>query len=311
MYDNPDYVVTAEDLNWEILHPNCRYLVWQEEVCPDTGRIHWQGYVEFFRSQRMAAVKKIFGDTVHVEPRRGTAQEADDYCSKDDTRLPGATVTRLGVRSAGAGARTDLKAADAIYAEAMELDAEGAIAFVRQNAPRDFALYGAAIQRNFLSLQPRHKPYEPIFDPMIGPALPVPLGLQQWLTTEFPKRSRAKCLFMIGPTKLGKTHWARSIVQPHMYFKGMTNYKEHWNPEAKLIIFDDFEWDYLQQPKAVLTQAGEATLTDKYCKKLTVNVNMPAIYITNDPPHKHGSNIIQDPYWQENGHFVDVFTKLY
>lgn len=49
-----------------------RYIVFQREQCPETQRIHWQGYVEFTVPYRMAAVKDRFNDrTLHLEARRG------------------------------------------------------------------------------------------------------------------------------------------------------------------------------------------------------------------------------------------------
>lgn len=318
--------VIPDPFYWEVLHPDVRYLVWQVEEAPTTGTLHYQGYVEFFKQTRLAKVKTIFGDTVHVEIRAGTQAQAIAYCTKDDSRFLGFERVSLGEPSKGAGTRSDLTNRDSIYAEAMEQESlELAINVVKEKAPRDWVLYGNGIGRNLATLFDHFKPYEPIFPPQYGPQLPLPGPLQAWLDVEFVKVSRAKCLFLIGPTKLGKSHWARTIVEPHTYFKGsfvsfcflanvrigMTNYKECWNPLSKLLIFDDFDWDYLQQPKVVLTQAGEGTLTDKYTRKMKVIVNMPAIFIANDMPHSKGIDIGGDPYWQANGVFVHVDQKLY
>jgi len=67
-----------------------RYLVYQTEICPETGREHFQGYVEFTRSQRMKSVKDLCNDnTMHLEVRQGTREQARAYCMKEDTRKPG------------------------------------------------------------------------------------------------------------------------------------------------------------------------------------------------------------------------------
>lgn len=151
--------------------------------------------------------------------------------------------------------------------------------------------------------------YEPIFDEVQD--VNTPEELKSWLELEFVKKSRAKCLFLIGPSKLGKTHWARSIAQPHTYWKTMVNLDE-WNPEGKLVIFDDFEkWEFMPNPKGYLTQAGQCTVTDKYRKKRTINVNMPAIFICNNMPMIGGTPLDMDDYWKENGCFVRVLDKLY
>lgn len=139
----------------------------------------------------------------------------------------------------------------------------------------------------------------------------VPEELEAWLTTEFVKKSRAKCLFLIGDSKLGKTHWARSVVQPHTYWKNMVNLDE-WNPEGKLLILDDFDkWEFVPNPKVYLTQAGQGTVTDKYRKKRTIVVNMPAMFLCNDMPMMGGMPLCDVAYWQANGVFVRIDERLY
>nr|QJI53716.1 MAG: replication-associated protein [Cressdnaviricota sp.] len=55
------------------------YCVQQEETCPTTSRIHWQGFVVFDTKRRLSALKKLL-PSAHWEPMRGTAMEAADYC---------------------------------------------------------------------------------------------------------------------------------------------------------------------------------------------------------------------------------------
>lgn len=65
------------------------YLVYQVEICPDTGRPHIQGYVEFKRSVRLGSAKKLIGSsTAHLEPRQGSRDQARAYCMKDESRHP-------------------------------------------------------------------------------------------------------------------------------------------------------------------------------------------------------------------------------
>lgn len=67
------------------------YYVYQKEIAPTTGREHWQGYIEFESPVRFATMKKhVFGDdTVHLEPRMGSQEDAIEYCMKEETRAPG------------------------------------------------------------------------------------------------------------------------------------------------------------------------------------------------------------------------------
>lgn len=67
-----------------------RYAVWQLEKAPSTGTLHHQGYVEFKQPLSMKAAKGALGDAgVHLEPRKGTREQAREYCMKADSRVEG------------------------------------------------------------------------------------------------------------------------------------------------------------------------------------------------------------------------------
>lgn len=79
-----DYVFTS----WKQPEPDndkLKYICWGTEKCPTTDRIHYQGFIIFNRTHRIPGAKRIIGggDDAHLEPRRGTRQEARDYCRKD------------------------------------------------------------------------------------------------------------------------------------------------------------------------------------------------------------------------------------
>lgn len=94
-------------LQIEGLPDKCRYLVMQQELCPDTGRLHMQGYVELTRSMRISQVKSLLSQTAHFEVRRGTRDQARAYCMKEDTRTDG--PWEFGdFGEGGQGKRTDL-----------------------------------------------------------------------------------------------------------------------------------------------------------------------------------------------------------
>lgn len=60
------------------------YMCYGVESCPETNRVHYQGYVEFENPVSLKTVQTRLGDmTAHVEKRRGTQKQAIDYCSKD------------------------------------------------------------------------------------------------------------------------------------------------------------------------------------------------------------------------------------
>ncbi len=83
------------------------YGIFQLEECPDTHRVHVQGYFEFVRGVRFTHVSALFGQSSpHLEPRRGSAAQASAYCRK-----PGGLTepTEFGQHPPGQGARSDLE----------------------------------------------------------------------------------------------------------------------------------------------------------------------------------------------------------
>ncbi len=65
-----------------------RYCCFQREVCPESKRQHWQGYIEFFNGVRVGQVKAVLGEC-HLEPRKGSRDEARDYCRKAESAVAG------------------------------------------------------------------------------------------------------------------------------------------------------------------------------------------------------------------------------
>lgn len=94
---------------------------------------------------------------------------------------------------------------------------------------------------------------------------------------------RPLSLVIIGPSRIGKTAWARSLG-PHMYFNTYINL-DRWNDNAKYIILDDFTIEvdkYLPSWKCFFGSQEEFTLTDKYRSKRTVKWGKPLIWLNNE-----------------------------
>lgn len=62
-----------------------RYYCYGIEKCPTTNREHYQGFIIFNRTHRLVGAKKILGagNDCHLESRRGTRQQAREYCRKE------------------------------------------------------------------------------------------------------------------------------------------------------------------------------------------------------------------------------------
>lgn len=87
-----------------------RYVIWQLEAGSE-GTRHFQGYIEFTRAVRLSHFKSAGGDwaRAHVEPRRGSREQAREYSSKEESRIAG-PWERGSFGAGGQGTRTDVGA---------------------------------------------------------------------------------------------------------------------------------------------------------------------------------------------------------
>lgn len=127
--------------------PTTRYLVYQLEKAPSTETRHYQGYVEFTKPKRFAAVNKLVS-RAHWEPRRGSRDQAREYCMKEDTRIEG--PFEYGEWIKGRGHRTDLKeVADMVQSGCSIYD-------IANEYPETYMKFYRGIER-FASLQKKEK----------------------------------------------------------------------------------------------------------------------------------------------------------
>jgi hypothetical protein len=84
----------------------CQFIIFQKEKCPESGKEHFQGFVQLKGRKRFNAVKELFGPRVHLERRKGPVKKAIAYCSKDESRVDG--PWRNGEAN-GQGKRKDLE----------------------------------------------------------------------------------------------------------------------------------------------------------------------------------------------------------
>lgn len=72
-----------ESLRRKASDDNCTYLIFGRER-GEQGTPHLQGYLELNTRKRLTTVKRWLGiRSIHLEKRRGTSQEASDYCEKE------------------------------------------------------------------------------------------------------------------------------------------------------------------------------------------------------------------------------------
>nr|WAE42754.1 MAG: replication associated protein [Cressdnaviricota sp.] len=279
------------------------YIVYQKEVCPTTGREHWQGYAEAKEQLRLGTIKRRLGDQgIHVEQRRGSAREAREYCLKSNTRIENGFRFEEGhIREDKRSENTstiDLSVRRILQAGCRE----EAWRIAEECLGRRFMFHFSAIKLCIewkFPIQPNQYIYKPEF------AWKIPELINQWIRSEFTRKERCKCLIIIGPTRLGKTNWARSLGR-HMFWRGQVSYGD-WDDAAKYLVIDDIPWKFIPQKKSILTQMGDITLTDKYVKKISVKNNKPAIFLTNEEPDFEE----ETEYWIANTVMVRITEKMY
>lgn len=86
-----------------------RFICCQRERGGQTGRRHWQGYVQLTQACRHTQVRTILACSwAWVKPARGTPEQCVAYCTKEDTRMPGCMPYRMGSLAENQGKRSDL-----------------------------------------------------------------------------------------------------------------------------------------------------------------------------------------------------------
>ncbi len=85
------------------------YLIYQLELS-ESGTPHFQGYMELKKPQSLAQIKVMLDcPHVHIEKRQGTAEQASDYCCKEDSYVPGGQRLKFGrMKPTAPGKRNDI-----------------------------------------------------------------------------------------------------------------------------------------------------------------------------------------------------------
>lgn len=131
------------------LYDCVRYAVWQREI-GSKGTPHLQGYLELSAPRKFSTIVNKIPDLkgAHFEARRGTREEAREYCRKEETNVEG--PWEYGEwESGGQGARNDLTAVlERIKSGATERD-------ILIEFPAQYFRYATNIKRALQLLAPK------------------------------------------------------------------------------------------------------------------------------------------------------------
>lgn len=190
--------------NWTQSDKDCiqtwpsSYCIYGEEVAPETGTPHLQGYVYFPLNKRLAACKKLHGKA-HWAIAKGSTSQNVEYCSK------GGVVTELGTRPSDDGGATGKRMELQRWDEARKAAREGRL----DDIPSDIYV------RYYRTLK------EIARDNMTAPqALSAPCGV--WL---------------YGPPGCGKSTGARKRW-PDPYCKGQNKWWDGYSDQDAVLLDD-------------------------------------------------------------------------
>jgi hypothetical protein len=124
-----------------------KYCVFQLERGADAGTQHFQGYFICTQPRSLTFIRAQLTPRAHFEVRRGTHEQAKEYCTKEDTRVAGPFT--FGEEPAGQGSRTDLSAVKVI------LDNGGGLPAVAREHFGSFCRYYRAFERYLLLITPQ------------------------------------------------------------------------------------------------------------------------------------------------------------
>lgn len=256
----------------------------------DDGGIHVHAYFEFERKldSRDPLLFDILGSHPNIQRIRSKSAWLSYLHKEDEDPLTNIAWGSVWTRALRAGSH------------------QGAMDLVEEEKPRDFVLYHERIDHFFrerfrarMEFEPRHE---------LG-TFTIPREVRLWFNhyvhaDSLP--SRFKLLVLWGPTQTGKTTLIRTMAPAHNYFAGMFSLDDY-DDTNKINVFDDCEWTYIPNKKALLLGATsqEVILTDKYRAKKRVRA-LPAVWLTNHIPQWS-----DEAYWEANSVVVSVQSRLF
>jgi len=238
------FTINNPEVQLEFSDEIIRYAVWQQEI-GEQGTPHYQGYIEATAKLSLPKWKLILGNKAHIEARKGTRDQARDYCMKSESKVDG--PWEYGKWSGGGqGSRSDLKAVAGFIMGSAPSLREAASEF-----PETFIRFHRGIEK-LVSLQ--LKPRDPNVPPVVT-----------WI---------------YGPTGVGKTKKATTEYGASYYMKDNTMWWDGYE-QQETIIMDDID-DRI--PFRVMLQLLDRYPYQGQVKGGYVHINSKNIVITADRP---------------------------
>lgn len=126
-----------------------------------------------------------------------------------------------------------------------------------------------------------------------------------------PRPERPKSLVLIGPSRIGKTQWARSLGS-HAYVATTWDLSSFDSPFS-YVVFDDVPWtNFAHYAKAFFGCQRDFSVSDKYRKKKRITGGVPCIYCVNpEDVSEDMQKFLRSNWGEENVMVVNLYNKLY
>jgi hypothetical protein len=253
-----------QTIDWNHFKPAVQFICCQLEETPSTGRLHWQGAIEFKNPTSFQNARKSFLPArPHLEIRKGTAVQSANYCRKSESCIDPDTRFEYGLlRDVSASISEVFRAA--IHSE----NYEDAVAAIADGSPRDYILYKSQIERNLKEIF-----CKPEANPWRTKLWEVPLLSKDVLAS--------RSIVLCGGSNLGKTcyafaHFIRPLKIDHI--DDLKKLKTHHDG----IIFDDMSFEHWPPESCIhiLDLSFDRTINVRY-GTATIPAGLPRIFTTN------------------------------
>lgn len=297
----PQINVEIEDFHeafWHNKHLGecCAFVIAREEHT--NGGIHYHCLVAYSSAKRIRS-PSAFDLRINGSNHHGNWQVVRDlrktyeYVTKDGVYIEDIEAIRSNIMLSEAG----------LWTKCTEVSTkEEALELIKRNDPKTYLLnrfqldYG--LERHF---------NKPVI--LAGPKYErhtftsVPEALDRWAWDNIGTE-RPKSLFIIGPTRTGKTSWARSLGK-HIYnMSALVPTLVKQKSDEEFILFDDIEQTTLDKSQLASSWRSYVgsqqfiTVHDKYQRPVTINWGIPSVWCLNkmlcfsDMDYVHANSVI-------------------
>jgi len=291
---------TDVELYFDGLESNPGWCAAQEQH-QDGGR-HWHILLQYVRRRNVREPRyfDILGEHPRIEACRDF-RASYEYLTNEDKegRLEFFTSAHFRAPPARRGSS---KWPDVLNAETQTEFFER----VRQFFPRDYCLSLQRLEYTAAKLYPTIEEYESEYTFLDDH---LPQELIDWRDNGRITGSRPQSLILCGPSRTGKTEWARSLGR-HTYWYGQINI-DTWLDEMEYLVLDDFNPDitkFMPLWKGFFGAQRELNLTQKYRGISKKKYGKPCIFLCNQIPILSES----DQMWLDsNAVTVMIFDPLF